>query len=350
MRKQTKISPKLAIPNFSNELTPFHVTRHNGEVARISPQLVVRSLFGAMGIGGAVLFFFPQSKTEETTTEPQSIPTSLSIDGLTLPERALPNETVEEFLERLSISHTKDDALTPNPETALSANATVTIETAKHYSITTKTGKKEGVTTLHTVEQLLNEQGVPLGKNDLVTPEPERALTNGMKISVIKVDIREEILKKSIPFETKETEDSTLSWRKRLVTQKGDKGIRELTYEIVSHDGKEIRRKLTGSVVTKEPTPEIATQGTKVEVGKSHTGLGSWYSFTGTLSAANPWLPLGSYVRVTNTDNGKSVIVRINDRGPFGKNRIIDLDKVAFEKIASLGAGIINVKMEEIQN
>ncbi|QQS16256.1 MAG: G5 domain-containing protein [Candidatus Moraniibacteriota bacterium] len=297
-----------------------------------------------------MLFFFPQSKAIETTTKPQSIPISLSIDSLTLPERALPNETVEKFLERLSISHTKDDTLTPNPETVLSANTTVTIETAKHYSITTKTGKKEGVTTLHTVEQLLNEQRVSLGKNDLVTPEPEKALTDGIKISVIKVDIREEILKKPLPFETKETEDSTLSWRKRLITQKGDKGIRELTYEVISHDGKEIKRTLKESTVTKEPVTEIATQGTKVEVGKSHAGLGSWYSFTGTLSAANPWLPLGSYVRVTNTDNGKSVIVRINDRGPFGKNRIIDLDKVAFKEIASLGAGIIPVKVEEITN
>jgi rare lipoprotein A len=53
---------------------------------------------------------------------------------------------------------------------------------------------------------------------------------------------------------------------------------------------------------------------------------------------------------VTNQSNGKSVIVKINDRGPFGKNRIIDLDKVAFAKIASIGAGIIDVKVEEVTN
>jgi rare lipoprotein A len=61
-------------------------------------------------------------------------------------------------------------------------------------------------------------------------------------------------------------------------------------------------------------------------------------------------MPIGSYARVTNVDNGKSVIVRINDRGPFVPGRIIDLDKVAFQKIASTGAGVINVKMEEIVN
>jgi rare lipoprotein A len=42
--------------------------------------------------------------------------------------------------------------------------------------------------------------------------------------------------------------------------------------------------------------------------------------------------------------------VQINDRGPFGNGRIIDLDKIAFEKIASLGAGVANVKVEVVLN
>ncbi len=87
-----------------------------------------------------------------------------------------------------------------------------------------------------------------------------------------------------------------------------------------------------------------------MKLGKSHTGGASWYAWTGTMAAANPWLPKGSYVKVTNLENGKSVIVVINDRGPFVPGRIIDLDKVAFAKIASVGAGVISVKMEEITN
>ncbi len=116
------------------------------------------------------------------------------------------------------------------------------------------------------------------------------------------------------------------------------------------HNGKEVSRKVLRAEVTKEPVTELITQGTYVKTGKSHRGAASWYAWTGTMAAANPWLPKGSYVRVTNMDNGKSVIVVINDRGPFVPGRIIDLDKVAFEKIASLGAGVINVKMEEIVN
>ncbi|PID52278.1 MAG: hypothetical protein CR972_03190 [Candidatus Moraniibacteriota bacterium] len=121
-----------------------------------------------------------------------------------------------------------------------------------------------------------------------------------------------------------------------------------MTYRIAYHNGKEVNREVLSEEITKEPVNKIIIQGTKVKLGKKHTGLCSWYAYTGTLSAANPWLPKGSYVKVTNKANGKSVIVQINDRGPFVPGRIIDLDKVAFEKIASLGAGVIDVKMEEI--
>ena len=319
-------------------------------MAKLFHKRFFRFSLGAIGVGGAAIFFFPESKVTENPPAPQTFPVSVSLEGLVLPETAKLGETTGKFLERLGIPYTENDALTPDPETLLTANASITLETAKRYSITTKAGKKEGITTLHTIGQLLNEQGISLGEHDLVTPDTEKSITDRVRISVIQVDIRHEVINKPIAFEVQESENPELSWRKRVVTQKGEKGIREFTYEIISHDGKEMKRTLAESIVTKEPVAEIATQGTKVEVGKSHTGLGSWYSFTGTLSAANPWLPIGSYVRITNTDNGKSVIVRINDRGPFGKNRIIDLDKVAFEKIASLGAGIINVKMEEIQN
>lgn len=311
---------------------------------------LVRFSVGAVGIGGAAVFLFPESKAIENPTPSKEFPIQVTIEGLSLPETVRVGENVEGFLTRAGIPFTESDALSPAKETLLAPHTTVTLASAKKYTLKTKEGQREGKTTLRTVGQLLDEQGISLGTHDIVTPEPERALTDGVKISIIKVDIREEITQKSIPFETKESEDSALSWRKRLVSQKGEKGIREITYEIISHDGKLIKKTQKKSEITKEPSTEIVTQGTKIEVGKKHTGLGSWYRFTGTLSAANPWLPIGSYVRVTNVANGKSVIVRINDRGPFGKNRIIDLDAVAFEKIASLGAGIINVKMEEIVN
>ena len=66
------------------------------------------------------------------------------------------------------------------------------------------------------------------------------------------------------------------------------------------------------------------------------------------LTAAHRTLPFGTKVRVINTRNGESVVVRINDRGPFVRGLIIDLSKAAFERIASTRAGVIRVRLEQV--
>ena len=64
------------------------------------------------------------------------------------------------------------------------------------------------------------------------------------------------------------------------------------------------------------------------------------------LTAAHRTLPLGSRVRVTNLRNGESVVVRINDRGPFHGQRVIDLSKGAARKIGMLRRGTARVRLE----
>ncbi len=88
------------------------------------------------------------------------------------------------------------------------------------------------------------------------------------------------------------------------------------------------------------------------------TGIASWYGpgFHGKrtangevfnkydLTAAHPTLPMPSLVRVTNLENGKSLIVRINDRGPFASNRLIDLSKVSAQKLGITGLAKVRVQ------
>lgn len=90
------------------------------------------------------------------------------------------------------------------------------------------------------------------------------------------------------------------------------------------------------------------------------TGVASWYgpNFHGKttsnkeiynmndLTAAHKSLPFGTYVVVTNLNNGRSVTVRINDRGPFVKGRIIDLSYAAAKAIDMIGTGTAPVKLE----
>jgi rare lipoprotein A len=91
-------------------------------------------------------------------------------------------------------------------------------------------------------------------------------------------------------------------------------------------------------------------------------GIASWYGkkFNGSrtssgeiydmyaMTAAHPTLPLPSYARVTNLANHKSVIVRINDRGPFMKDRIIDLSYTAAYKLGIIGDGSAEVEVDSI--
>ena len=67
------------------------------------------------------------------------------------------------------------------------------------------------------------------------------------------------------------------------------------------------------------------------------------------LTAAHRTLPLGSKLKVTNKKNGKSVIVRVNDRGPFVKKRLIDLSLGAAQKISMVAAGHAAVRIERFR-
>ena len=63
-------------------------------------------------------------------------------------------------------------------------------------------------------------------------------------------------------------------------------------------------------------------------------------------TAANRTLPFGTNIRVTNLNNGKQVIVKINDRGPFHASRALDISKAAFDEIGDIDHGTIPVEYE----
>jgi rare lipoprotein A len=67
---------------------------------------------------------------------------------------------------------------------------------------------------------------------------------------------------------------------------------------------------------------------------------------TARLTAAHRTLPFGTRVRVTNVDNGKSVVVRVNDRGPFVAGRVIDLSPAAAKQLDMMRSGVVRVKLE----
>jgi uncharacterized protein YabE (DUF348 family) len=259
-------------------------------------------------------------------------------------------ETAGEFLEEKNISFNEKDLILPKLDSKIYNNSSVIIQRNKNVSIAVDGKNIKGSTVGNNVAMALWDSNVKLGEDDFSVPSADSQLKNSSKIEVIRVDIKEETVKKEVDFEKQSTEDDKLSWRIKKISQKGVKGVDEYTYRVVSHNGKEISRKLLSKERTKDPVPEIAVQGTYMKLGKAKTGQGTWYAFKGGLFAASTTIPRGAYAKVTNSGNGQSVVVQINDYGPQGKGRIIDLDKVAFDKIADLGAGVIGVKVEQVLN
>lgn len=110
------------------------------------------------------------------------------------------------------------------------------------------------------------------------------------------------------------------------------------------------------------PALPIATPSAP-RVRSVSTGEASWYGpgfygnrtangevfRPGTLTAAHRTLPFGTKVRVTNLWNGRSAVVRINDRGPFHGRRVIDLAHGAASQLGLISSGIAQVKLEVLQ-
>lgn len=256
--------------------------------------------------------------------------------------------TLKYFFDENKIVLGEHDEVMPELDSIIYPGMNIEIKRALKTSIIADGKTFDAWTVQRNVANALRENGIILGRLDKVEPDINYPLSK--QITVTRINIEEKIIPEDIDFKTITKTDSKLGWREKQTQQPGEKGIREIKYRITYKNGKEVSRVALEKNITKDPILEIIVQGTYVKLGKGSTGQGTWYAFKGGLFAASPWLTIGSYAKVTNRDNGKSVIVQINDRGPTGPGRIVDLDKVAFQKVATLGAGVINVKVEEVLN
>src|SRR5882672_2619328 len=111
--------------------------------------------------------------------------------------------------------------------------------------------------------------------------------------------------------------------------------------------------------VTKKHTPFASVKNAAATEVASH-GLASFYTEgtrtasgerfdTHDLTAAHPTLPFGTKLRVTNVTSGQSVTVRVNDRGPYVRGRVVDVSHSAADALGMVGKGLANVKLEVVQ-
>ena len=100
-------------------------------------------------------------------------------------------------------------------------------------------------------------------------------------------------------------------------------------------------KKAAATQVASDGIASFYTEGTKTASGEKFN--------THELTAAHPTLPFGTRLRVTNVASGQSVTVRVNDRGPFVRGRVVDVSYAAAESLGMVGGGVAKVKLDVVQ-
>jgi len=209
------------------------------------------------------------------------------------------------------------------------------------------------LTNARTAGELLSAMGITPGASDRVRPSPSTPLHVGSTVAFDRVEVRTREVVRSIPFRTLTTWTPRLAPGEVRLLSPGVAGLRELTERVVIVDGKvESRTTLAGSVI-RPPITEVRESGPAspsmpegaVGAGAA-TGQATWYDppWSG-LTAASPWIPFGTHVTVTDLATGRTVMVVIDDRGPFAPGRIIDLSPEAFSALSPLGRGVLDVRI-----
>lgn len=100
---------------------------------------------------------------------------------------------------------------------------------------------------------------------------------------------------------------------------------------------------ILAAIIAAAPLPARAGQAT----ARTFFGMAAYYSGRGAgLTAAHKTLPFGTRLRVTNLKTGRSVVVTINDRGPFNRGRVLDLCTKAARTLGMMGQGVVRVRAD----
>ena len=110
-----------------------------------------------------------------------------------------------------------------------------------------------------------------------------------------------------------------------------------------------VRRQVPAENLTSgEKTPRVSQGLASFYSEDSHTASGEKFD-ANELTAAHPSLPFGTRLRVTNVTTGKSVTVRVNDRGPYVRGRVVDVSYSAAQALGMVGQGVAKVKLDVVQ-
>lgn len=276
--------------------------------------------------------------------------------------------TVEEALAQLNVRGDAVDVSTSRSTVIGRDGLAFTVASFKNVTIKAA-GKVIPVSVAGTVRDALAKAGVSVDADDKVSATLSEPLKAGMVITAVKVEEKTVSKTVSLPYATVTKKDAKLDQGTSKVQTPGKNGAATQTWSVRVEDGKVVKNALVKTVVTSKAVSEVKLVGTKTVT--EGTGGGNLSKAVGTtctasfydepqgtasgevfnpnaMTAAHKTLPLGTRLKVSNAATGATVIVRINDRGPYIGGRCLDLSRASFAAIANIGAGTVTVTYQVI--
>ena len=210
----------------------------------------------------------------------------------------------------LDVNPYLEDRLSSFPELGFEMGGKITLHRAPSYTVVD--GKKSMLyrSWAESVGELLIEKGVALGDEDKINFSADEALTLDILIKIIRVARTKLVEKESIDFKVIEKEDPNLERGKTRIEQHGERGIREIAYEVIREDGEETSRTLISNEITKEAINTIKYYGTKITVLSSVKGYATLTNaYSNGVVSAN--YGRGTLLRITNLANGVRIEKRV---------------------------------------
>lgn len=184
-------------------------------------------------------------------------------DGGNITELQLIGQTVQDVLDGMGITLNEHDYLNHAPEAVLYDGMVITVTRRVEVTLSIDGETRKCLTKAADVESFFAEQNIAIDTKDRVYPARGTALSEGTKITVERVSVKEITEIEPIPFET-ETEYSNSMFSDEIVEKTpGVEGQKEVTYQVTYVDGKEENRKPVSEKVITEPVSQVVTQGTK---------------------------------------------------------------------------------------
>ena len=223
---------------------------------------------------------------------------AVSLDNGSKVEIKAKKGTVREVLIANDIPFGADDRVEPGLDTKVNGGETINIYKAHEITIVDGNTTTVRKTTYKKVGDILKELNITLGENDRVTPDLNKEVATVDTIKIVRDGKSTEVKKEEIKFETKEEKDDSKYVDEKVTKVEGKNGEKEVTYNVVRENGKEISREVVSEKVLTEATTKVVVVGTKqrpAEQKASSQATSSSQSYS-----AQSYSSAGGSVRLSN--------------------------------------------------